>query len=161
MHNFDQKTLWKRRWIGYAAISVAILFPVTLVVPILSTRIPLLSYNEIVLARVAYDLFRTDKVLFVIVVVFGIIVPWCKSVLSCFFWYFLSSPAHARYFDLLALLGKLSMLDIMLLAIFIVAFKGLGIGHVEIRYGLYVYVSIVLVSFFVSLFMTRRVRFTS
>jgi paraquat-inducible protein A len=148
---------WRQRWIGYASIAIAVLFPIVLVVPILSTRIPFLSYNEIVLARLAYDLFRADKVLFVIVIVFGMIIPMCKSILSCIFWHFLRSASMIRYFDALALLGKFSMLDVMLLSVFVVAFKGLGVGRVEIKYGLYIYVFFVVTSFFVSFAMTQAV----
>jgi uncharacterized paraquat-inducible protein A len=51
----------------------------------------------------------------------------------------------------LAMLGKLSMLDIMLLALVIVLIKGTGIGSIEIRSGLYVYVALVTGSFLISL----------
>src|SRR5258707_14284715 len=91
------------------------------------------------------------------VVVFGIIVPWCKSVLGCFFWYSASSSNAGSRFEFLALLGKFAMLDVMLLAIFIVAFKGTGLGRVQIQPGLYLYASFVLASLCVSVAMTRAV----
>lgn len=51
-------------------------------------------------------------------------------------------------------MAKLSMLDIMLLAFFVVAFKGVGIGTVHVRYGLYIYASLVMASLFLTLTMT-------
>jgi len=142
-------------WIGYAAVSLALLFPVVLVVPILSTRTFFISRNEIALANLAFDLFRTDKVLFVVVVIFGIVVPWCKSVVSCFYWYSASNPGER--FEFLATLGKFGMLDVMLLAIFVVVFKGTGLGAIELRWGLYLYVSFVVASLCVSVAMRRAI----
>ena len=144
-------------WIGYAAVGLAVLFPVVLVVPILSTRTFFISRNEIALASVALDLLRTDKVLFVVVVVFGVIVPWCKSVLSCFYWYSASTSNPGARFELLATLGKFGMLDVMLLAMFVVVFKGTGLGTIELRWGLYLYVFFVVASLCVSVAMRRAV----
>ena len=47
------------------------------------------------------------------------------------------------------------MLDIMLLAVLVVAIKGTGIGSIEIKPGLYVYVVLVVGSFLVFLTMER------
>jgi paraquat-inducible protein A len=52
-----------------------------------------------------------------------------------------------------AILAKLSMLDVILLALFIIAFKGVGIGTVQIRHGLYLYAAIVVGSLFLNLAM--------
>jgi hypothetical protein len=59
------------RLIGPGLLVTAILFPFVLFLPLLTTRIAFISYNEIVLARVAYDLFYVDKFLFIVVFVFG------------------------------------------------------------------------------------------
>jgi uncharacterized paraquat-inducible protein A len=55
------------------------------------------------------------------------------------------------------LLGRLSMLDIMLLAVLVVAIKGTGMGSIEIMPALYVYVVLVGGSFLVSIAMERVV----
>jgi len=47
------------------------------------------------------------------------------------------------------------VLDIMLLAVLVVAIRGTGIGSIEIKPALYVYVVLVVGSFFVSLAMER------
>ena len=47
------------------------------------------------------------------------------------------------------------MLDIMLLAVLVVAIKGTGIGSIEIKPALYLYVALVVGSFLVSLTMDR------
>ena len=54
-------------------------------------------------------------------------------------------------------LAKMSMLDIMLLAVLIVAIKGIGVGSVEIKPALYVYILLIVSSFFISLLLERSI----
>ena len=145
------------RLIGPVSLLILLLFPVIFFVPLLRTKIWFLSYNEIILARVAYDLFYADKFLFVVVFVFGMLIPACKMVMSVLCWYHFDISFYDRHSEILFYLGKLSMLDVMLLAIFIVAFKGIGFGVMEIRYGLYAYVLLILGSFFLNLVMTAAI----
>jgi uncharacterized paraquat-inducible protein A len=144
---------WLKHALGPLLILVAVSFPFVLFLPLLSTRIPLISHNEIVLAFLAYDLFYADKFLFVVVFVFGMVVPVCKMLCAVLCWYRFDRAVAQRCLPALSLLSKLSMLDVMLLAVFIVAFKGLGVGVVSIRYGLYAYVVLVLCSLFLTLLM--------
>jgi uncharacterized paraquat-inducible protein A len=60
-----------------------------------------------------------------------------------FAWYFADLSRAPAYLKWLVLLGRLSMLDVMLLAILIVAFKGIGVGSVQIKPGFYFYVALV------------------
>jgi hypothetical protein len=93
-----------------------------------------------------HDLFLIDKFLFVIVVLFGIFLPVMKMIASVVFWYCLNIGAVRKGSDVLGLISKFSMLDVMLLAIFVIVFKGVGVGTIEVRYGLYIYASFVLAS---------------
>ncbi len=133
----------RRRLIGPALIALGILFPIVLLIPLLKTKILFVTYNEIILLRAAYDLFFIDKFLFVVVFVFGILLPAIKMGLSSLCWYRVPIRLAQRWADRLALLSKLSMLDVMLLAIFIIAFKGTVIGTVEIEPGLYLYTALI------------------
>ena len=72
-----------------------------------------------------------------------------------------SSPGEARISKrvvtagdgpgLLALLGKLSMTELFLLAVVIVGLKGVGVGRVETAWGLYLFGGVVLASLGTSL----------
>jgi hypothetical protein len=73
--------------IGPALILVMVAFPFVFFVPLFTTRVSIISYNEVLLARVAYDLFFFDKFLFVVVFVFGILIPAIKMVAAIIFWY--------------------------------------------------------------------------
>ena len=54
-----------------------------------------------------------------------------------------AKPARA-WLGALNKIGKFSMLDIFLIAVTIVGLKGVGLGKVEIAYGLYAFAAVVL-----------------
>ena len=144
-----------QRIIGPAIVVNLVLFGYVLFQPLLVTRISFIHRQEIVLVQAAYDLYNTDLLLFLVVFFFGMVAPAIKMIASACVWYFLDVRFTNKHQDWITTLGKLSMLDIMLIAIFIVAIRGTGIGSVDILPGLYYYVALVLSSYFVSLTMER------
>src|SRR3954469_25868068 len=80
-------TGWQRLIGPAIAVNIA-LFVFVLFEPILVTRITFLSRNEIVLVRVARDLYHTDIVLFLLVFLFGMVAPCMKLLSFAFAWYF-------------------------------------------------------------------------
>lgn len=142
-----------QRIVGPAIAVNLVLFGYVLFEPLLVTRISFIRRQEIVLVQAAYDLYQTDLLLFMVVFFFGIVAPSIKLIASGCAWYFLDVRRATKFHKLIILLGKLSMLDIMLIAIFVVAIRGVGIGSVDILPGLYFYVVLVVNSFFVSLAM--------
>jgi uncharacterized paraquat-inducible protein A len=143
------------KFIGPLSILNIILFGYVLFQPLLTTRISFFLRNDISLWQAATDLYRIDKFLFLIVVVMGIAAPAIKMLAMAFAWYFAALSRAPHYLKWLVLLGRLSMLDVMLLAILIVAFKGIGIGTVEIKPGFYFYVALVAGFLLLSLVMER------
>lgn len=81
-----------------------------------------------------------------------------KIVLSIVCWFYLDAPRAVRWSSALVLLGRLSMLDVMLLALFVVGFKGFGMGTVVVRYGLYIYSAVVVLSLLLNLTMETLFR---
>ncbi len=142
-----------QRFIGPAIAVNLVLFGYVLFEPLLLTRISFISRQEIVLVQAVYDLYQTDTLLFLVVFFFGIVAPAIKMIASACAWYLLSVRFALKLHRWIIILGKLSMLDIMLIAIYVVAIRGVGIGSVDILPGLYFYVALVLSSFFVSLTM--------
>jgi paraquat-inducible protein A len=140
-----------QKLVGPAIAINIVLFVFVLFEPLLVTRISFIKRSEIVLWQVAYDLYGADKLLFLVVFVFGILAPSIKMIATAFVWHFMDVRLAKKYHVWMAALGKLSMLDIFLLAILVIAIKGIGIGSVEIRPGLYVYVTLVLSMFLLSL----------
>ncbi|CAN0482410.1 unnamed protein product, partial [Phaeothamnion confervicola] len=89
------------------------------------------------------------------VFVFGILAPGLKLIASAYFWYFLDVQKALKLHKWLIVLSKLSMLDVMLLAVLVVAIKGIGVGSVQIKPGLYAYIALILGSFLISLAIDR------
>jgi paraquat-inducible protein A len=141
--------------IGPLSIANIALFGYVLFQPLLTTRISFFLRNDISLWQAAVDLFRIDKFLFVVVVVMGIVAPAIKMLAMTLIWYFADVSRAPRYLKWLVLLGRLSMLDVMLLAILIIAFKGIGIGTVQIKPGFYFYVALVVGFLLLSLLMEK------
>jgi len=139
------------------AVAVAIgLYFYVLFKPIVETRFFYFSRHELSLVSIASDLYHRDIFLFLVVFVFGILAPGLKLFGFASAWYLLDVPQVVRLNGPLVLLGKLSMLDIMLLAILVVATKGVGTGSIEIRAGLYFYIVLVLGSFLLSVWAQRQ-----
>ncbi len=158
--NVRPKTLAQRARGGYAlvgpiSILLLILFPVVLFAPLLTTKIWFYYRNDIVLWRGLCDLYSVDKFLFAVIVVFGILIPVLKMIATILCWYVFDIESVRKYADSLSQLGRLSMLDVMLFAMFIIAFKGVGFGAVEVQYGLYVYTLLILTSLFLNLAVKR------
>lgn len=143
------------KFIGPLSVLNILLFGYVLFQPLVTTRISFFIRNDISLWQAATDLYRIDKFLFVVVVLMGIVAPVIKMLAMTFVWYFADLPRAPHYLKWLVLLGRLSMLDVMLLAILIIAFKGIGIGSVEIKPGFYFYVALVIGFLFLSLLMER------
>jgi hypothetical protein len=139
------------RLVGPLLLALAVLYPIALFVPLVRTKVWLFSYHDVVLARVAYDLLRTDVLLFGIVVMLGMIVPALKMIMMISCWYWFNAGRRLRIVKRIAILSKLSMLDMILLSVSIVAFKGVGIGIAETRFGLYLFALVSIGSFALSL----------
>jgi hypothetical protein len=138
------------RLIGPAIVAAIALYFYVLCEPIVETRFFFFSIHELSLVSIASDLYHRDLFLFLVVFVFGILAPGLKLFGFASAWYFLDVLQVIRLNGPLVVLGKLSMLDIMLLAILVVATKGVGSGSIEIRFGLYFYIVLVLGSFLLS-----------
>jgi len=145
------------RFIGPLLLIELVCFPLVWFAPLLTTSVYFISHNDIVLIRAAYDLFFADKFLFVIVFIFGMFMPVSKMIFALLSWYYFSVSTADLWSERLSILNKLSMLDVMLLAIFIVAFKGIGIGAVQIRFGLYIYVTLIVGSLLLNLALAKAI----
>lgn len=144
--------------LGPISLLILASFPIIFFVPLLTTNFWFFTHTDITLAHAISDLFRIDKFLFAVVVIFGVVFPFLKSFIGVLCWYYFETSTVERYLGILSYIAKLSMLDVMLLAIFVVAFKGVGIGTVHVRYGLYIYVVLVMGSLLLNLAMTPAAR---
>lgn len=105
--------------------------------------LPFFTGDEISIIGGVAELWEADALLAALVAVFAIVIPYGKT---------LSLAAiHAgllggRALPLIEIIGKLSMADVFLIALYIVIVKGVGVGHVTPDWGLWLFTACVLVS---------------
>ena len=104
------------------------------------------SGEHITIAYGVADLWEIDPLLAALVAILAIIIPYGKTVcLSAIHFGKLGPNALPA----IEIIGKLSMADVFLIALYIVVVKGVGIGHVETAWGLWLFTGCVLASIWV------------
>ncbi|APX25126.1 paraquat-inducible protein A [Salipiger profundus] len=136
-----------------ANLALLVLYPVAWTAPLLRAGLlPLFGLEEISVLTGLRALWQTEIFLAVLVALFALIAPLAKTIgLSLVQFGLLGRRALVA----LNLLGKLAMADIFLIALYITAVKGIGIGRIETAWGLYLFSGCVLASLVLSLFQRR------
>ena len=134
------------RLIGPLLVASLALVPVTWWLPLFTARVPFLWRQEVSIATGLVELWRLDLLLFAAVLLFSVIAPLAKGLALAWVWFRLPVGRARGWLDRLALLGKLSMTEVFLLAVIIVGLKGVGIGTVEVSWGLQAFVLVVVLS---------------
>lgn len=131
-----------------------ILFPIAWGAPLLRAGLlPLFGMTEISVLSGIQSLWTTDVVLALVVVIFALIAPIAKVLtLEAL----LSNRLPERIKPYLFHLGRLAMADIFLIAIYVTLAKGLGIGRVDVAWGLYLFTGCVLASLGLSIFIPQN-----
>jgi uncharacterized paraquat-inducible protein A len=139
------------KWIN---LSLLVLYPVAWVAPLIRAGLlPLFGLSEISVLTGIQALWATDVLLALIVTAFALIAPYMKTIgLALAQFHLLSRRALPG----LALMGKLAMADVFLIALYITIVKGIGIGRIETAWGLYLFTACILASLLVGLVETRR-----
>ena len=139
------------RLIGPAQLLLLAALPVAWIAPLFSARVPFLWREDISILSGLEALWRIDLLLFTVVLVFSVVTPLTKLLASAWLWYRVPVARAAGWSVPLTLLGKLAMTEVFLLAVLIVGLKGVGIGRVEIDWGIGWLTATVLATFAVSL----------
>ena len=98
-------------------------------------------------------LLETDILLALVVTVFAMVAPLLKCLGMALIHFNLLTDAAQ---PVLTTLGKLAMADVFLLALHIVIVKGIGVGQIEVAWGLYLFTAAVLTSLGISLLTKRK-----
>lgn len=134
-------------------LALLLLYPVSWVAPLARAGfLPWFSGNEISILGGIADLWQADAALAVLVAAFAILIPYAKTCML--------AAVHAgwlgpRPLPLIEAVGKLSMADVFLVALYIVVVKGVGVGHVSTAWGLWLFTACVLASMWIG-WATRR-----
>lgn len=141
------------RWIN---LTLLVLYPVAWAAPLMRAGLlPLFGLSEISVLTGLQALWDTDILLALIVTLFALVAPYLKTVGLALVQYDLLSR---RSLPMLALMGKLAMADVFLIALYITIVKGIGIGRIETAWGLYLFTACILASLLISVAETRHRR---
>ena len=132
--------------IGPLLVVSLALVPVTWWLPLFTARVPFLWRHEVSIASGLVELWRLDLMLFAAVLLFSVLAPLAKGLALVWVWHRMPRTGAAQALDRLALLGKLSMTEVFLLAVIIVGIKGVGVGRVDVAWGLPAFVVAVVLS---------------
>lgn len=131
-----------------ANIALLILFPIAWFAPLMRAGLlPLFGLSEISVISGLQALWKSDVALALLVTAFALFAPYLKTIgLALVHFNLLKDKALPA----LSWIGKLAMADVFLIALYIVVFKGVGIGRVETGWGLYMFTACILASIAIS-----------
>lgn len=146
----------------YLNLALVVVFPVAWFAPLIRTGLldewdmpswlgggTLFSPDTITVISGLQKLWGTDVFLAIAVTFFALVAPMMKCLGMALIHFNLLSPATK---PTIALMGKLAMADIFILSLYVVIAKGIGIGKIEVAWGLYLFTGAVIASLAVSLF---------
>jgi uncharacterized paraquat-inducible protein A len=136
-----------------ANLCLLLLYPVAWAAPLLRAGfLPWFSGDEVSILGGVAALWQADAALAVLVAAFALAIPYGKT---CALAAMHLGRLGPRALALVEAVGKLSMADVFLVALYIVVVKGVGIGHVSTAWGLWLFTGCVLASIWVG-WATRR-----
>jgi uncharacterized paraquat-inducible protein A len=133
------------RWLN---LSLLILFPLSWFAPLMRAAVlPLFGMDEISVVTGLQSLWGSDAALALLVTFLAVFAPYAKTIGLSLIHFDLLKPAAL---PVLAVLGKLAMADVFLIALYIVLAKGAGVVTVETAWGLWMFTGCILASLLVS-----------
>lgn len=129
----------------YLNLGLLILYPVAWFAPLMRAGIdlPLFGLSEISVISGLQSLWGTDVVLALVVTAFALFAPYLKTIGLALIHFGLM---RRKVLPVLHVLGKLAMADIFLIAVYITVIKGIGLGRIEVAWGLYLFTGCILAS---------------
>ena len=136
-----------------ANLLLLLLYPASWLAPLAHAGfLPFFSGTEITILGGVAALWQFDAALAALVALFAVVIPYAKTLSLAAIHYGWLGP---RALPLIEIIGKLSMADVFLIALYIVLVKGVGIGHVVSAWGLWLFTACVLASIWIG-FETKR-----
>lgn len=128
----------------FANLALLVAFPVAWFAPLLRAGfLPLFGLSEISVVTGLQSLWEADIPLALLVTFLAVFAPFAKTLGLALVQFGLLSPSTL---PALHILGRLAMADVFLIALYIVVLKGVGLAHVEIAWGLYLFTACILAS---------------
>jgi len=150
---------WLFCWLNYRGtglliwkvlnLSLLVLFPIAWFAPLMKAGLlPFFKLKELSVMSGISSLLDKDLFLAIIVILFAIIAPIAKVIGTALIQF---GRVTDTWKPTIQVMGKFAMADIFLVAIYIVVAKGVGVGRLEVGWGLYLFTACVLAGFIISL----------
>ncbi|MEM1273815.1 MAG: paraquat-inducible protein A [Pseudomonadota bacterium] len=132
-----------------ANLSLVVIFPLAWFAPLMRAGLlPLFGLDEISVLSGIAALWEDEKALAILVALLALVAPMAKTLaLALVHLGRLGTQALGP----IAVLGKLAMADIFLIAVYIAIAQGLSIGRVETAWGLWLFTGAVLASYAIAI----------
>lgn len=131
-----------------ANLSLLVLFPIAWFAPLVHAGIlPVFGLSKISVISGMQALWESDVALALLVTAFAMFAPYLKTIGIALVHFDLLKD---KTLPVLSWIGKLAMADVFLIALYIVLFKGVGIGKIETGWGLYLFTACILASIVIS-----------
>ena len=142
----------------YANLALLVLFPIAWFAPLMRAGLlPLFSLSEISVITGLQSLWESDVFLALLVTAFALFAPYLKTIGLALIHFGL---LRRKVLPILQILGKLAMADVFLIALYITLSKGVGVGRIEVAWGLYLFTGCILASIIIGYF-TEKPRGTA
>jgi len=136
------------RLLQIANLALLLLFPLSWFAPLLRAGLlPLFGLDEISVVSGLQALWGNSPALALLVTFLAIFAPMLKTIGLALLHADMLSP---RLLPVLHWMGKLAMADVFLIALYIVVFKGIGLGRIEVAWGLWLFTACILASLAIS-----------
>ncbi len=131
-----------------ANLALLALFPIAWFAPLMRAGLlPVFGLSEISVISGMQALWESDVALALLVTAFAMFAPYLKTIGIALVHFDLLKD---KTLPVLSWIGKLAMADVFLIALYIVLFKGVGIGKIETGWGLYLFTACILASIVIS-----------
>ena len=154
--NLAERFPWARTLINITGLFTLALFIISLFSPLFTLEKFYFFSNTVTLLSALFSLIdKGHTFLFLIIFIFSIVFPLFKLFVMLYIW---NSPAGTTLQNLMKLihhLGKWSMLDVFVVALMVVSIKLDQMAEMKIHYGLYLFLTAVILSMLISTLSTR------
>jgi len=140
----------------YSNLALLVLFPIAWFAPLMRAGLlPLFGLSEISVITGLQSLWESDIFLALVVTAFALFAPYLKTIGLALIHFGLM---RRKVLPVLQILGKLAMADVFLIALYITLSKGIGIGRIEVAWGLYLFTGCILASIAIGYFTEKPPR---
>lgn len=123
-------------------LGLLVAYPLAWFAPLLRAGLlPLFGLDSISVVTGLQSLWGEDPLLALLVGFLALFAPYAKTLGLALVQFGIASP---RLLPALRLIGRLAMADVFLIALYVVAAKGVGVGRVETAWGLWFFTGCIL-----------------